>query len=51
MTIKITLEKNSKAAKAVKSLIKQKEELRKAVENGTVEEYVKKNRARFAKPV
>lgn len=51
MTIKITIEKDSKAAQAVKAMIKQKEELRKAVENGTVEEYVKKNRVRFAKPV
>lgn len=51
MTIKITIEKDSKAAKAVKALVKQKEELRKAVENGTVAEYVKKNSARFAKPV
>ncbi|MDI1321420.1 MAG: hypothetical protein PSV36_01650 [Algoriphagus sp.] len=51
MTIKITIEKDSNTAKAVMALVKQKEELRKAVENGTVEEYVKKNRARFAKPV
>ncbi|WP_439490460.1 hypothetical protein [Algoriphagus sp.] len=51
MTIKITIAKDSKAAKAVKALVKQKKELRKAVENGTAEEYVKKNRARFAKPV
>lgn len=51
MTIKITIKKDSKAAKAVKTMIKQKEELRKAVENGTVEEYVKKNHIRFAKPV
>lgn len=51
MTIKITIEKDSKAAKAVKALVMQKEELRKAVENGTVEEYIKKNRVRFAKPV
>ena len=48
MTIKITIAKDSKA---VKALVKQKEELRKAVENGTVEEYVKKNDIRFAKPV
>lgn len=51
MTIKITIAKDSKAAEAVKALVKQKGELRKAVENGTAEEYVKKNRARFAKPV
>jgi len=51
MTIKITLAKDSHAAKAVKALVKQKEELRKAVENGTVEDYVKKSDIRFAKPV
>lgn len=51
MTIKITIQKESKAAKAVKALVKQKEELRKAVENGSVEEYVEKNHIRFAKPV
>lgn len=51
MTIKITIAKDSKAAEAVKALVKQKEELRKAEKNGTVEDYVRKNRVRFAKPV
>ncbi|WP_339881206.1 hypothetical protein [uncultured Algoriphagus sp.] len=51
VNIKIIIEKNSKAAEAVKYLVKQKEEFRKAVKSGTVDEYAKKNRARFAQPV
>jgi hypothetical protein len=51
MTIKITIAKDSKASEAVKALVSHKGEFRKAVEKGTVEEYVKKNDIRFAKPV
>ncbi len=51
MTIKISIAKDSNAARAVKALVKQEEELRKAVEDGTVEEYVKKNDIRIARPV
>lgn len=51
MTIKITIEKDSKAAEVVKALMQQKEDFRKAVESGKVKEYAKENRARFSQPV
>lgn len=51
MSIRITIEKGSKAERAVKALMKQKEDFRKAVQSGKVEEYVKKNRARYSQPV
>lgn len=51
MNIKITIEKGSKAAEAIKAFMKQKEEFHKAVESGRVEEYAKKNCVRFSQPV
>jgi len=38
MTIKITIKKDSKAAKIAKALMQQKEDFRKAVESGRVKE-------------
>lgn len=51
MAIKITIEKDSLVAEAIKAFMKQKEDFRKAVENGNVKEYVKENRARSSQPV
>lgn len=50
-TIRITIEKGSKAEKAVKALIKQKEDFRNALQSGKAEEYVKKNRGLFSQPI
>lgn len=51
MTIKITIEKNSKSADALKAIMKQKEDFRKAVEAGKVDEYVKQRPTKFARIV
>ena len=51
MTIKITIEKHSKSAQALKAIMKQKEDFRKAVETGKVNEYAKKRATKFSQPV
>lgn len=51
MAIKITIEKDSKAAQAAKEFIRQKDEFRNAVKSGKVNEYAKDNEDKLAQPV
>lgn len=51
MTIKISIEKNSKAAEAANEFMKQKDAFKHAVKSGTVDEYAKDNQDKFAQPV
>ena len=51
MEIKITIKAGSKAHKAVEKLMADQAAFRKAVETGTIAEYMKKHGHRFATPV
>jgi hypothetical protein len=51
MKIKVTIKKGTSEEKAFKSYMEEKKALRKAVENGRVAEYAKKNPGKFATPI
>lgn len=51
MSITITIESGSKAAKAIANHMADKKAFANAVKTGTVMEYIKNNKAKFATPV
>lgn len=51
MKVRVTIEKNSKAAESVKEFIKQKDDFREAVKSGRVKEYAEENKDKISQPV